>query len=155
MAQKLPAEFGAKRLECVTQTRLPENSPRLLDDATVKKIYDAIMNYANPEIVVSHLGRRKAGYRALVNFAHTFGLPVSDFRSFLNFPITDSLHVGFPFLTQPPCLMPDVDLAVALELGLLPHQRFGDADAIDLTSDLLHRQDVPAEANMAQRFSPR
>ncbi|MCW4030457.1 MAG: thiamine pyrophosphate-binding protein [Candidatus Bathyarchaeota archaeon] len=154
MAQKLPSEFGAKHLECVNQTRLPQNSPRLLDDATVKKIYDAIMNYANPEIVVSHLGRRKAGYRALLDFAHIFGLPVRDFRAFLNFPITDALHVGFPFLTQPPCLMPDVDLAVTLELGLLPHQRFGDADAIDLTSDLLHRQDVPGGGEYGSTLFP-
>jgi thiamine pyrophosphate-dependent acetolactate synthase large subunit-like protein len=50
--------------------------------------------------------------------------------------------------------MKDIDLAVALELGLLPHQRFGEADAIDLTSDLLHKQDVPGGGEYGSTLFP-
>jgi thiamine pyrophosphate-dependent acetolactate synthase large subunit-like protein len=50
--------------------------------------------------------------------------------------------------------MEGVDLAVALELGLLPHWRFGEADAIDLTSDLLHKQDVPGGGEYGSTLFP-
>jgi acetolactate synthase I/II/III large subunit len=154
MAQRLPNDFGAKKLECMRQIRCPDISPRLLDSETIEQIYETLMSYAKPEIFVSHLGRKKAAYQSLIRFAHTFGLAVNDYRSFHNYPITDPLHVGFTTLTKPPRTMEGIDLAVALELGLLPHQRFGEADAIDLTSDLLHRQDVPGGGEYGSTLFP-
>jgi thiamine pyrophosphate-dependent acetolactate synthase large subunit-like protein len=154
MAQKLPSDFGQKKLECMRQIRCPDISPRLLDTESIEQIYETLLSYAKPEIFVSHLGRKKAAYQSLIRFAHTFGLAVNDYRSFFNYPITDPLHVGFTTLTKPPRTMQDIDLAVALELGLLPHQRFGEADAIDLTSDLLHRQDVPGGGEYGSTLFP-
>ena len=154
MAQRLLNDFGAKKLECMRQIRCPDISPRLLNTESIEQIYEALMSYAKPEIFVSHLGRRKSAYQSLIRFAHTFGLAVNDYRSFYNYPITDPLHVGFTTLTKPPRTMQDIDLAVALELGLLPHQRFGEADAIDLTSDLLHRQDVPGGGEYGSTLFP-
>jgi thiamine pyrophosphate-dependent acetolactate synthase large subunit-like protein len=154
MATKLPGGFGDRKLLCHDQIQQPTQSPRLLNRESIEKIYDALMSYSSPEVFVSHLGRRKSAYASLLNFAHTFGLAVNDYRSFLNFPITDPLHFGFTPLTKPPRTMKDIDLAVALELGLLPHQRFGEADAIDLTSDLLHKQDVPGGGEYGSTLFP-
>jgi thiamine pyrophosphate-dependent acetolactate synthase large subunit-like protein len=82
----------------------------------------------------------------------------------MNFPITDTLHVGFTKMTMPPKLLEGVDLVLALDAGLLPHQRFGvqgigeddlqDIDAIDLTSDPLHRQDVPGGGEYGSTIFP-
>ncbi len=154
MARRLPGGFGEQKLLCLRQIHQPFESPRLPDATTIQRIYEELMNYSQPEIFVSHLGRRKSAYTSLLNFAHTFGIAVNDYRSFLNYPITDPLHVGFAKLTYPPRLMQGIDLAVALEVGLLPHQRFGEVDAIDLTSDLLHRQDVPGGGEYGSTLFP-
>jgi thiamine pyrophosphate-dependent acetolactate synthase large subunit-like protein len=154
MAQKLTASIGPQRLTCLQQIHTPIKSPRVLGKDTIEKIYDYLITYKQPEVFVSHLGRRKSAYHSLINFAHTFGLAVNDLRSFLNFPVTDSLHIGFTQLTKPPKMIEGVDLAVALELGLLPHWRFGEVDAIDLTSDLLHKQDVPGGGEYGSTLFP-
>ncbi len=154
MAQKLQGDFGQKQLIRAQKARQPIMAKRLLDKATVEKIYEHLMNYSLPEIFVSHLGKRKAAFNSLSCFAHTFGLAVNDYRSFMNFPITDSLHAGFTKITFSPRMMKNVDLAIALELGLLPHEGFGEAEAIDLTSDPFHRQDVPGGGEYGSTLFP-
>ncbi len=155
MAQKLPAGQGNSLLEKSVSKTMPVPALRILDDATVQKICDEILNYSMPEIAVSHLGRHKASLKSLVNFAHTFGLGVNDLRSFMNFPTNDSLHAGFTQETKPPELMPKVDLVLALEMGLLPNKVFpGNPDAIDLTSDPFHRQDVNGGGDYGSTLFP-
>jgi benzoylformate decarboxylase len=154
MARRLQEGFGKQKLTCMQQIHKPLEAPRLPDAATINRIYEQLIEYSQPEIFVSHLGRKKSAYTSLLSFAHTFGIAVNDYRSFLNYPITDPLHVGFTKLTYPPRLMQGIDLAVTLELGLLPHQRFGEVDAIDLTSDLLHRQDVPGGGEYGSTLFP-
>jgi thiamine pyrophosphate-dependent acetolactate synthase large subunit-like protein len=160
MAKRLEEGLGQRMLAKIKQIIIARPSvatPRaVLDGSTVEKIYNELLTHSFPEIIVSHLGKNKSGLRSLVNFARTFGIPVSDYRTFMNFPITDALHVGFTKMTMPPKLLDGVDLVVALEAGLLPHQRFGNSnlDAIDLTADPFHRQDVPGGGEYGSTLFP-
>lgn len=119
-------EFARNILKKWQRVTSPIIPPRLPDISTTGKIYNELLSHSFPEIIVSHLGKKKSNLTSLVNFSHMFGLPVHDYRSFMNFPITDMLHVGFTKMTKPPKLLDGADLAIALDIGLLPHQRFGD-----------------------------
>ena len=160
MAKKLEDDFGQSMLGKMRQfgQSLLQSSRAVLDEHTIGKIYTELVTHDFPEIVVSHLGRNKSALQSLLNFAHTFGIPVIDYRSFMNFPITDALHVGFARMTMPPKLLDGVDLVIALEVGLLPHQRFGVnnsiMDAIDLTGDPFHRQNVPGGGEYGSTLFP-
>ena len=154
MAKKLANGVGQKILSKMQKLASPVPPPRVLDESTIRRICDEIMGHSFPQIIVSHLGKKRSGLKSLVDFAHTFGLPVVDYRSFMNFPITDPLHVGFSKMTMPPKLLDGVDLAIALEAGLLPHQRFGEIDAIDLAGDPAHRQDVPGGGEYGSTLFP-
>lgn len=153
MAKRIPPDYD-RYLRKEKERIEPNNSPVVPDTQTIEKIYEELMSYSQPEIVVSHLGRRKKALKSIVDFAHTFGMGVNDYRSFMNFPVNDSLHAGFSQLTKPPKMMAEADLAVALECGLLPHQRFEHAVAIDLTGDYLHRQDVPGGGEYGSTLFP-
>jgi thiamine pyrophosphate-dependent acetolactate synthase large subunit-like protein len=133
----------------------PTPSFRLPDDSTIERIYGELLSHEMPEIIVSHLGRHRDSLGSLVKFAHTFGIPVNDFRTFMNFPTTDPLHVGFTQPTKPPKFLPSVDLIIALETGILPSNKFPNkSDAIDLTSDPLHRQDVVGGGDYGSTLFP-
>ncbi len=119
-------EFARNILKKMQRVTSPIIPPRLPDISTIEKIYNELLSHSFPEIIVSHLGKKKSSLQSLVNFSHMFGLPVNDYRSFINFPITDMLPVGFTKMTKPPKLLDGADLAVALDIGLLPYQRFGD-----------------------------
>lgn len=105
MAKRLDDGFGKNVFEKMQQISTQSNPPRVLDGPTIEKIYDELLSHSFPEIVVSHLGRKKSNLKSLLNFAHSFGLIVNDYRSFMNFPITDVLHVGFTKMTLPPKLL--------------------------------------------------
>ncbi len=172
MAKRLAGGFGQKMIQKMKKLVFGAKSgaltsrPAVLPDGlTIEKIYNELITHSYPEIVVSHLGRNKSSLRSLVDFAHTFGTPVNDYRTFMSFPINDILHVGFTKMTMPPKLLDGVDLVVALEAGLLPHQRFSssssnnsdsseDLDAIDLTADPVHRQDVPGGGEYGSTLFP-
>lgn len=125
------------------ESELPHPSPRIPDDETLNKIVDELLTHRHPVVIVSHMGRNPEAVPRLVDFAHTFGLPVKERRVFMNYPMDDPMHAGFVSRALTPELPPKTDLVVLLETGLLPHQRFSDnIDAIDLTSDQYHRQDV-------------
>jgi thiamine pyrophosphate-dependent acetolactate synthase large subunit-like protein len=71
------------------------------------------------------------------------GLPVSEKRVYMSFPVRDELFAGFIHTTESPKLLDSTDLVLALEIGMLPLEKFGEAmDVIDLESDPLGRQNV-------------
>lgn len=130
-------------------------SPRVPDDSTLKRIVDGILTHENPQIVVSHLGRNPRAVASLVRFAHVFGVAVGERRFFLNCPISDPMHVGFLSRYDSPEVLSSTDLVLALEIGLLPHQTFGnDVDVVDIASDPLHRQDVYAGGDYGSSLFP-
>jgi thiamine pyrophosphate-dependent acetolactate synthase large subunit-like protein len=121
----------------------PHQSPRVPDDASLEKILSSLLTHENPLVIASHMGRNPGAVFQLVDFAHTLGLPVRERRVFMNYPMSDAMHLGFVSRAATPELLPETDLVVLIETGLLPHQRFPDGvDVVDLASDALHRQDV-------------
>ena len=147
--KSIPRRKADKRNE------VPDVSIRLPDEASIDRIYEEVITHSMPEIIVSHLGRHRDNVSSLVNFAHTFGIAVNDLRTFMNFPTTDFLHVGFTQPTKPPKLLPETDLAIALEAGMLPNHKFPErCDVIDLTSDPFHRQDVVGGGDYGSTLFP-
>lgn len=141
----LRQDLMAKRLrkkewnDTITQPVLSGTVP---DDKTIDKIIQILLEHEQPEIIVSYAGRHPEAVDSLVTFAHKFGISVRERRFFMNYPTNDQLHLGFVHRYKPPEARKNSDLVIALEFGLLPHQNFGELDAIDLNSDPLHRQDV-------------
>lgn len=130
-------------------------SVRIPSDETLLKIIKEIFGHDTPQILVSHLGRHKSAVRSLVDFANTFALPVKDRRVFMNYPMTDPFFTGFQGSITPPDLARGTNLAICLEIGFLPPQRFlDDVYTIDLVSDPLHRQDVIAGGDYGSSFLP-
>lgn len=116
---------------------------RVPDEATCKRIVEEVLSHKNPQIVVSHLGRRKQAVECLVKLAHLLGVPVTEKRVYMSYPAHDELFAGFIHVTGSPKLLDSTDLVVALEIGLLPIEDFGEGmDVIDLESDPMARQNV-------------
>jgi thiamine pyrophosphate-dependent acetolactate synthase large subunit-like protein len=142
----LRRDLMARQVEEIRERRpaYPQNAFRVPDDSTLEKIVSEILGHNSPQIVVSHAGRIPETVESIVNFAHLFGCGVSDRRVFMNYPMTDPLHQGFVGLhAQPMNLIESADLAISLEVGLLPHQEFDSrVDVIDIVSDPMHCQDV-------------
>jgi thiamine pyrophosphate-dependent acetolactate synthase large subunit-like protein len=136
-------------------TNNPTLSPRVPDDQTILKIVVTILAHEKPEIITSNVGRRPEAVASLVRFAHMFGIPVRERRFFMNYPTKDPLHLGFVHRYDAPKPIASSDLVIALEIGLLPHQSFGEEiDAIDLNSDPMHRQDVYAGGDYGSSLFP-
>jgi thiamine pyrophosphate-dependent acetolactate synthase large subunit-like protein len=142
----LRRDLMAQRIEASHRRtpRYSQTSLRVPDDSTLERIVSEVLAHNSPQIVVSHAGRIPEAVQSIVNFAHSFGCGVSDRRVFMNYPMTDPLHQGFVGLhAQPVNLIESADLAVSLEVGLLPHQEFDPrVDVIDIASDPMHCQDV-------------
>jgi len=134
MAKPLDAKIEVARRD------LPPHAPRLPDDGTLRKIADEILSSSHPFILASHAGRKAEAVHALLDFAHTFGIPVIERRVFLNYPMNDQLHLGFTNSIRPE-VPKECDLLLTLEVGVLPPQTF-EQQVIDLSTDSLHVQDV-------------
>ena len=156
----LRQDLMAKRLSTKVSAPLSENtdsptlSPRVPDDETIQKIVETILPHENPEIITSYIGRRPEAVASLVSFAHIFGIPVRERRFFMNYPTKDPLHLGFVHRYNPPKPRTSSDSVIALELGLLPHQRFGEEiDAFRLEQrPYAQAGRVPPAEIMAHRF---
>ena len=76
-------------------------------------------------------------------------------RFFMNYPVSDQMHLGFVSRYLEPEIPAQSDLVIALEFGLLPHQTFkNEVDVIDITSDPFHRQDVYAGGDYGASLVP-
>jgi len=133
---------------------VPIASPRVPDDDTCAKIVKNILTYDRPSLVTTQLGRHPEAVGSLIEFAHTFGICVMERRFFMNYPVSDKLHLGFLSRYLQPQIPDQTDLVIALEHGLLPHQTFGEVDVIDITSDPFHRQDVYAGGDYGASLFP-
>lgn len=132
----------------------PSISPRVPDDSTVEKIVDKILSHDSPVLVTSQVGRHPQAVATLVEFAHALGVGVMERRFFMNYPVSDSLHLGFLTRYQDPEIPERTDLLIALELGLLPNQNFKNVDLVDIASDPFHRQDVYAGGDYGASLVP-
>ena len=154
----LRQDLMAKTLEnCDFTSSVPLSNvaARVPDDDTCRKIIEEILSHTNPQIVVSHLGRRKSAVDCLVKLAHVLGLPVSERRVYMSFPVHDELFAGFIHTTKSPRLLDSTDLVLALEIGMLPLEKFGEAiDVIDLESDPMGRQNVVAGGEYGSTVFP-
>ena len=118
-------------------------SSRIPDDLSLNKIVDLVVTSEFVQLFTSQLGRHPASVEALKRFAHTFGVAVSEARFFMNYPITDPLHVGFFDGYGTPLLFPSTKLVLSVEMGLLPPYKFeNDVKVIELSSDPKKTQDV-------------
>ena len=131
----------------------PYISPRVPDQSTLKKICNEIISSQSCQVITSQLGRHASAVNSLVEFAHTFGIAVSETRLFVSYPSTDSLHVGFFDMWYASEVVSSTDLIIAIESGLLPNLRFK-APLIDLFSDPFHRQDVVSGGDYGSSLSP-
>jgi acetolactate synthase I/II/III large subunit len=132
----------------------PVPSPRVPDDSTIAKIIDEVLSHDRPLLVTSQVGRHPEAVPILIDFAHTFGIGVMERRFFMNYPVSDKLHLGFLSRYMDPEIPDEGDLILALELGLLPHQNLKGIDLIDLASDPFHRQDVYAGGDYGASLVP-
>lgn len=132
----------------------PLTSPRVPDDSTIQKIVDNILSRDRPILITAQAGRHPQAVSSLVEFANTFGIGVMERRFFMNYPVSDELHLGFLSRYQDPEIPDRTDLIIALELGLLPHQNLKHIDLIDLASDPFHRQDVYAGGDYGASLVP-
>jgi len=135
----------------------PLASPRVPDDGTIDRIIDTLLTHDNPVLLTSQLGRHPEAVSSLVNFANLFGIGVIERRFFMNYPVSDELHLGFVSRYLDPEIPAQTDLVIALELGLLPHQTFKShrvIDVVDITSDPFHRQDVYAGGDYGASLVP-
>ncbi len=130
--------------------RMPNPGPRKLaptvpDDATLASIVEMILSSDGPQLLTAQLGRDPSNVRSAIAFAHLFGVAVGETRFFMNYPLSDPLHVGYVDSGSSPQLLPSTDLVLALEMGLLPNHGFkAGVSVVDITSDPMHRQDVIA-----------
>ncbi len=123
--------------------RESNTSKRIPDEETLGRIVKLILEHSNPTLVLSHVGRDPSVVPELVRFAHEFGIGVVERRVFMSFPVDDPSHLDFVSRYTTPELPQGTDLAILLETGLLPHQKFDDrVSVVDLASDPYHRQDV-------------
>ncbi|MDA4129193.1 MAG: thiamine pyrophosphate-binding protein [Thaumarchaeota archaeon] len=125
----------------------PRLSARVPEDNVLEKIADEISSHPATSLVVSHIGRAPKAVESLIKFAHASGSGVIERRYFMSYPVTDPLHVNFFYIRKPPTLnqlLKKGDLAILLETGLSANQKLPEGlDVIDLSSDPLHRQDLP------------
>lgn len=141
MSQQLPPQNNF-----AVDTPVTYLSATVPEDSVLKAIADEIVSHSNPKILVSHAGRNPASVEALVRLAHLCGVGVIERRYFMNYPSLDSLHQSFLYVRRPRLvdLLSDSDLVVLLEAGLSGHNKIPEnIDAIDLSSDPMHRQDLP------------
>lgn len=133
----------------------PTTSPRVPDDHTIEEIIDEILTHDHPVLLTSQLGRHPEAVGPLVEFANLLGIGVLERRFFMNYPVSDRLHLGFLSRYLEPDIPVSTDLVILLEHGLLPHQTLrNEADLIDFTSDPLHRQDVYAGGDYGASLVP-
>ncbi len=116
---------------------------RIPDDETLLKILVLLEESQFPLLITGQSGRHPDSVPELMEFAHRVGVGVYDRRVFLNYPMTDKMHLGF----APPLALPELDKAcdtmVLLEFGLLPDLRFGEnVKVVELYSDPRRLQDV-------------
>ncbi|MDA4129657.1 MAG: thiamine pyrophosphate-binding protein [Thaumarchaeota archaeon] len=137
----------------ITKVVEPYLSPRVPDDSTLKKIVNEILSSGSAQIITAQIGRHPDAMSSLVEFAHTFGIGVGETRFFVNYPFADPLHVGFMDIFASLEVLKSTELLLAIELGLLPQQRF-DVPVIDLASDPFHRQDVTSGGDYGASISP-
>ncbi len=133
----------------------PIASMRVPDDGTIDRIIDEILIHDHPVLVSSQLGRHPEAVGSLIKFVYLFGIGVMERRFFMNYPVSDRLHLGFLSRYLKPEIPGQTDLVIALEHGLLPQQTFKhEVDVIDITSDPLHRQDVYAGGDYGASLVP-
>jgi acetolactate synthase I/II/III large subunit len=149
MAQTVPKGWTARTSgEPLAALRVP-------DDGTIEKIIDNLLTHENSVLLTSEVGRHPEVVETLVEFANLFGIGVMERRFFMNYPISDKMHLGFLSRYRDPEIPHKTDLVMALELGLLAHQLFRDhPDVIDITSDPYHRQDVYAGGDYGASLVP-
>ncbi len=155
LRQDLMAQTVQKGWTGITRGE-PVTSPRVPDDGTIESIIDSLLTHDNPVLLTSQLGRHPEAVSHLIDFANLFGVGVMERRFFMNYPVSDQLHLGFVSRYLQPEIPTRTDLVVALELGLLPHQTFKnhEVDVIDMTSDPFHRQDVYAGGDYGASLVP-
>lgn len=132
----------------------PATSPRVPDDQTIERIVDEILTHDHPVLLTSQLGRHPEAVAPLVEFANLLGIGVMERRFFMNYPVSDRLHLGFLSRYLEPDIPISTDLVILFEHGLLPHQTLHKGDLIDFTSDPLHRQDVYAGGDYGSSLTP-
>jgi len=130
-------------------------APRVPDDSSLEKALNMVVEANNPVMLVSQAGRHPEVPHLLVQLAHRLGLGVMERRVFMNYPMTDDLHLGFDTSYGDPNLPRHTDLVLAIEVGLLPHHWFRKGvEVVEFRSDPLGRQDVDSGGDYGSSLYP-
>jgi thiamine pyrophosphate-dependent acetolactate synthase large subunit-like protein len=130
-------------------------APRVPDDASLKKVLNMIVESDNPVMLVSQAGRHPEVPFLLARLAHRLGIGVVERRVFMNYPMTDGLHLGFDTSYADPSLPDGTDFVLTIEMGLLPHYGFKKGvEVVEFRSDPLGRQDVDSGGDYGSSLYP-
>ncbi|MES0325764.1 MAG: thiamine pyrophosphate-binding protein [Candidatus Bathyarchaeia archaeon] len=84
--------------EQVKNMRIPEPIPSeekiTTNPAALGKLKDMLVDAENPIIYTRYLGKNKLAVHELVKLAETLGVPVFELPGYMNFPTSNSLHMG-------------------------------------------------------------
>lgn len=131
--------------EVPAPTEMMEQHFRVPEDETCRRIFDEILASENPSIATSHLGRHGSFVPPLISLAGLLGIGVFEKRFFMNFPLENPLHRGMLHRYSEPDLGDRSDFLLLLDIGLLPHQSFGNvARIIEISGSEFNRNYVYA-----------
>ena len=92
-----------------------EIAPSALSAESVEAVCEALLAAEHPLIITSYVGRNEAGVSELVKFAESCAIPVVETqRACVNFPATNSLHLGYDSHT----VIDEADMILVLDSDL-------------------------------------